>query len=257
MPKPDPLKERRDYGENGMDALEQNAMALLDKGVKVPMMLEIRLRKRLEKKKAKQDFTIDWIKPKLSKELGEYLENDYTKNFLKSKGKVFNDSKEILAFLKKGKLVFITKNELLKKFKNLTLTKDEFDKELENLEYKVSYESMKRKLTSEKSITLPAPILLKIKDLYYGFAGNRRINLAFNYNIPLKVWLVEIMKVNSEAIIEAVIKRCPKKNQDERPKSEQQWCLFDSKGEKLLGRHPSKEKALAQERVIQIHKHMK
>lgn len=56
----------------------------------------------------------------------------------------------------------------------------------------------------------------------------------------------------------AVIKRCPKKNlTDDRPKSEQQWCLYDSKGERLLGRHPTKEKALDQERVIQIHKHMK
>lgn len=106
LPKSDPLKERRDYGAQGMDALEQNAMALLDKGVKLPMMLEIRLRKMLENK-------------------------------------------------------------------------------------------------------------------------------------------------------QAIIKRCPKKNQDDRPKSEQQWCLFDSKGERLLGRHPSKEKALDQERAIQIHKHMK
>ncbi len=63
------------------------------------------------------------------------------------------------------------------------------------------------------------------------------------------------MKVNSEAIIEAVIKRCPKKDQDSRPKSEQQVCLYDSKGEKLLGRHPNKEKAKAQERAIQVHKH--
>jgi len=63
--------------------------------------------------------------------------------------------------------------------------------------------------------------------------------------------------VNSESIVEAVIKRCPKRVQDDRPKSKQQWCLFDSKGERLLGRHPTKEDALKQERVIQIHKHMK
>jgi hypothetical protein len=62
---------------------------------------------------------------------------------------------------------------------------------------------------------------------------------------------------NSEQIIEAVIKRCPKRVKDDRPNSQQQWCLFDSEGEKLLGRHPTKEDALKQERVVQIHKHMK
>jgi len=61
---------------------------------------------------------------------------------------------------------------------------------------------------------------------------------------------------NAEMLIESIIRPCRKKDKDERPESEQQVCLYDSKGEKLLGRHPSKEKALDQERAIQIHKHM-
>jgi predicted nucleotidyltransferase len=86
----------------------------------------------------------------------------------------------------------------------------------------------------------------------------------YGFKKPLEVLKVllnnEEKKVLEELglIKQAVIKRCPKKNlTDDRPISEQQWCLFDSKGERLLGRHPTKEKALAQERVIQIHKHMK
>lgn len=55
---------------------------------------------------------------------------------------------------------------------------------------------------------------------------------------------------------ESIIKECPKKNlTDDRPLEEQKWCLFDSKGERLLGRHPSKEKAEKQENFIQILKH--
>jgi hypothetical protein len=54
---------------------------------------------------------------------------------------------------------------------------------------------------------------------------------------------------------EAIIKHCPKKNMDDRPADKQKWCLFDSEGEKLLGRHPSKEKAQAQERAVQFFKH--
>ena len=52
-----------------------------------------------------------------------------------------------------------------------------------------------------------------------------------------------------------MIKPCKKKDLDSRPLSEQKWCLYNSVGTKLLGRHPSKESALKQERAIQIHKH--
>ncbi|MDD5650082.1 MAG: DNA polymerase ligase N-terminal domain-containing protein [Candidatus Nanoarchaeia archaeon] len=58
-----------------------------------------------------------------------------------------------------------------------------------------------------------------------------------------------------ELIKIAIIKKCPKKDQDNRPKSEQRWCLYTKDQDRLLGRHPSKEKALQQERVVQIHKH--
>jgi hypothetical protein len=53
----------------------------------------------------------------------------------------------------------------------------------------------------------------------------------------------------------AVIKKCKQSDQDDRPASEQRWCLYSSDGKKLLGRHPSKEKALKQERAIQVRKH--
>lgn len=53
----------------------------------------------------------------------------------------------------------------------------------------------------------------------------------------------------------AIIRRCPKKDKDDRPAKEQKYCLYNSKGDRLLGRHPSKEKALKQERAIQVRKH--
>jgi len=57
-------------------------------------------------------------------------------------------------------------------------------------------------------------------------------------------------------LITAVIKKCRKKDYDpKRPKSKQRWCLYDHKGKKLLGRHPSKKRALRQERAIQVRKH--
>lgn len=57
-------------------------------------------------------------------------------------------------------------------------------------------------------------------------------------------------------LVTAVIKKCRKKDYDpKRPKSKQRWCLYDHEGKKLLGRHPSKKRALRQERAIQVRKH--
>ena len=53
-----------------------------------------------------------------------------------------------------------------------------------------------------------------------------------------------------------IIKRCRVEDRDPgRPKKDQAWCLWDSKGRRILGRHPSRERALRQERLIQMRKH--
>tara|TARA_Y100000310_G_C20667257_1_gene808273 strand:- start:1553 stop:1969 length:417 start_codon:yes stop_codon:yes gene_type:complete len=52
-----------------------------------------------------------------------------------------------------------------------------------------------------------------------------------------------------------VIKKCPKDRRDpKRPASDQKWCLMDSKGKRLLGRHRTKAGAQRQERGIHIWK---
>lgn len=53
----------------------------------------------------------------------------------------------------------------------------------------------------------------------------------------------------------AVIRKCKPEDKDDRPDSKQVWCLYTHDGSKLLGRHPSKESAEAQERAIQVSKH--
>jgi hypothetical protein len=53
----------------------------------------------------------------------------------------------------------------------------------------------------------------------------------------------------------AVIKKCRQQDHDDRPAGQQRWCLYTRDGKKLLGRHPSKAKALKQERAIQVRKH--
>lgn len=53
-----------------------------------------------------------------------------------------------------------------------------------------------------------------------------------------------------------IIQRCRARDMKKgRPKRSQQWCLWDSKGKRILGRHPSRKRAVRQERLIQVRKH--
>jgi hypothetical protein len=52
-----------------------------------------------------------------------------------------------------------------------------------------------------------------------------------------------------------VIVKCRKEDMKMgRPEKQQQWCLWDSKQTRILGRHPTRSKALGQERAIQARK---
>lgn len=48
----------------------------------------------------------------------------------------------------------------------------------------------------------------------------------------------------------ATIKKCREEDKDDRPESEQRWCLYTKDGSELLGRHPTKEEAMDQEAAI-------
>lgn len=53
-----------------------------------------------------------------------------------------------------------------------------------------------------------------------------------------------------------ILKPCRKKDlRAGRRKSSQKWCLWDSKGKRILGRHSSERKGRRQERLIQMKKH--
>jgi hypothetical protein len=53
-----------------------------------------------------------------------------------------------------------------------------------------------------------------------------------------------------------IIAKCkPRHRNPKRSKRSQKWCLFTKDGKRVLGRHPSRAKALSQERVIQMRKH--
>lgn len=136
-------------------------------------------------------YKINWVKPDISSELGEYFENEVTKKFLHKNGIVFNTEKELLSALETGKLTPITKDQL-KGGINFTLTPEELKEEFSDPVYRKNYMIMKNLIEKKGTISLPAPIVLNVNGELYGFAGNRRINLSFEYNLPLKVWLVNL-----------------------------------------------------------------
>ena len=139
---------------------------------------------------------IKWVKPDFKTELAEYFNNSYAKTFFKKRGLVFKYKPELEGFLSAGKLERITKQMLLANPDNISLTEADFKIVIKDEEYSASYISMCEALIQEGSLTMPAPIIIKFGRTYYGYAGNKRINLAFRNKIPLMVWLVSTTVLN-------------------------------------------------------------
>lgn len=135
---------------------------------------------------------IHWIKPDLQQEVGEYFENEATKEFLKGQDITFDSEEELLKIFSRGKPKEIDKSVLENNSQNLTLTEKDFEFEIQDSEYSISYQDMRKRLVKNKKITLPMPILLKIKDFYWGFAGNRRMNLAWSFGLPVTFFVVDL-----------------------------------------------------------------
>ena len=53
-----------------------------------------------------------------------------------------------------------------------------------------------------------------------------------------------------------VIKKCRTRDlKSDRPRSDQRWCLWTQNVSRILGRHPTRERAQKQERLVQMRKH--
>jgi hypothetical protein len=147
-------------------------------------------------KKEKHKLKIVWKKPNVDKELGEYFENPVTKRIFKSHGLVFNSKKELRDFLENGKVFSFNKypfnnNNAI----NMTFSDREFNTEISDKWYAASYISMLETIVKDGKINLDMPIIIKFDKkfgkLYYGFAGNRRTNLARRCGINFSFWIVE------------------------------------------------------------------
>ena len=139
-----------------------------------------------------KQLEIDWLPPDFEHEKGEYFKNDPTRRYLASLGICFENEKELYDFLQNGRPRTITRTELLARGKNLTVRPEDFQNELEDPEYRKHFEKIERKLLEHGKLSIPMPIVIELPDnKIYGFAGNRRTNLAWKYNLPLTSWVVK------------------------------------------------------------------
>lgn len=176
------------------------------------------IEKSLEKPKIGK-LKIKWVKPDLSEEILHYtdkVKKEFYQHNIDISNKDINKEKpETTRFYRyisqpfnKGKLLELplySEDEFqVTKIQNL----DSY--EYENIvagAYGKPYGEVMRKVANELkekgTLSLPAPIVIRFVNFgetrrkgessYFLFSGNRRVNLALYYGIPIKVWIVDLI----------------------------------------------------------------
>ena len=167
----------------------------------------------------KKNLTINWIKPDLSEEISHYDDRAklefYQHNITIGNKDIGKTTPRATKFYK-----YIIEPFRRGEFRNIPITsEDSFDVngiqnfmayEYDNIvngAYGRSYGDVLVKTSEELkkkgSITLPSPIVIRFinfgetrtseESSYYLFSGNRIANLALQYNIPIKAWVVDLI----------------------------------------------------------------
>jgi len=162
---------------------------------------------------------IDWEKPDLGEEIQHYTDKVKTEFYQhnidisntdinKVKAPSTKFYRYISSPFNRGKLVDlplysedefqVTKVQNLDSYEYENIVAGAYGKAYGEVMKKVSSE-LKRKLTMD----MPAPIVIRFinfgetrrsgESSYFLFSGNRRVNLALYYGIPIKVWLVDLI----------------------------------------------------------------
>lgn len=166
-----------------------------------------------------QSLSIKWVEPDLAEEIEHYNDKAklefYQHNITignKDIGKASPRSTKFYRYIsepfKKGKmkdLPLVSDDEFnMNKIQNLM--NFEFDNIISGA-YGKAYGEVLTQLADDLKktgkITLPAPIVVRFinfgetrtssESSYYLFSGNRRLNLALQYNIPIKVWVIDLV----------------------------------------------------------------
>jgi hypothetical protein len=172
-----------------------------------------------QKKSRQGKLKINWVEPDLAEEIQHYTDAVRTEFYQHNIDITNTDiSKSKAASTKFYK--YISQPFRRGKMEDLPLySEDEFQvTKIQNLDsyeyenivagaYGKGYGEVMKKvaddLKNSGKLTLPAPIVIRFINFgetrrkgeasYYLFSGNRRINLALYYGIPIKVWVVDLI----------------------------------------------------------------
>lgn len=173
----------------------------------------------LSKPVVRKNLTIDWVKPDLAEDIShyddkaklEFYQHNITignKDIGKSAARATKFYKYIIEPFKKGRIETIpvvSENSFdVNSIQNFMVY--EYDN-IVNGAYGRSYGDVLIKISDELKkkgkLSLPCPIVIRFinfgetrtseESSYYLFSGNRIANLALQYNIPIKAWVVDLV----------------------------------------------------------------
>ena len=164
------------------------------------------------KPSVKKNLSINWIKPDLAEEISHYDDKAklefYQHNIGKSSPRSTKFYKYIIEPFKKGSIEIVPvvsegsfdinsiQNFMVYEYDNIV--NGAYGRSYGDVLVKISEE-----LKTKGSLTLPCPIIIRFinfgetrtseESSYYLFSGNRIANLALQYNIPIKAWVVDLV----------------------------------------------------------------
>jgi hypothetical protein len=172
-----------------------------------------------EKKSRSGKMKINWVEPDLAEEIHHYTDAVRTEfyqhniditntDISKSKAATTKFYKYISQPFRRGKLedlplysedeFQVTKIQNLDAYEYENIVAGAYGKGYGEVMNKVADD-----LKTRGKLTLPAPIVIRFINFgetrrkgeasYYLFSGNRRINLALYYGLPIKVWVVDLI----------------------------------------------------------------
>jgi hypothetical protein len=172
-----------------------------------------------EKKSRSGKMKINWVEPDLAEEIHHYTDAVRTEfyqhniditntDISKSKAATTKFYKYISQPFRRGKLedlplysedeFQVTKIQNLDAYEYENIVAGAYGKGYGQVMNKVADD-----LKTRGKLTLPAPIVIRFINFgetrrkgeasYYLFSGNRRINLALYYGLPIKVWVVDLI----------------------------------------------------------------
>lgn len=169
--------------------------------------------------KKRRKLKINWVKPDLAQEIQHYTDAVKTEFYQHNIdipnsdiGKVKANSTKFFKYIsqpfQRGRMedlplyaedeFQVTKIQNLDVYEYENIVADAYGKGYGEVMRKIADE-----LKSKGTLELPAPIVIRFVNFgetrrkgessYFLFSGNRRINLALHYGIPIKVWIVDLI----------------------------------------------------------------